>query len=51
VPDRVNEAILNAATWKSVKGARSKMPAPRHSLVMAPGSPGAGAESDGDGDG
>jgi YVTN family beta-propeller protein len=44
VPDRVDEAILNAATWKSVKGARSKMPAPRHSLVMAPGAPGADAD-------
>jgi YVTN family beta-propeller protein len=49
-PDRVNETVLNTATWKSVKGARSRMPAPRHSLVFAPGAPGdEGDEDDGDG--
>ena len=46
-PDRVNETVLNTATWKSVKGPRSRMPAPRHSLVFAPGAP--GDEGDGDG--
>jgi hypothetical protein len=39
-PDRAREAVLNAAIWKSVKGARSRVPAPRHSLVAAPGTPG-----------
>jgi hypothetical protein len=45
-PDRAREAVLNAAIWKSVKGARSRMPAPRHSLVAAPGSPGEEAGGD-----
>jgi hypothetical protein len=39
-PDRANEATLNRATWKAIRGARSKMPAPVHSLVAAPGSAG-----------
>jgi YVTN family beta-propeller protein len=31
--DRAPEAVLNAAIWKSVKGADSKPPAPRHGAV------------------
>jgi hypothetical protein len=31
-PDRADKATLNAAIWKSVRGARSRMPAPRHTL-------------------
>jgi hypothetical protein len=49
VPDRADETIINRATWESVKGVRSKMPAPRHSLVFAPGSPGSEAGDGGDG--
>ena len=30
--DSINEQTFNMAIWKSVKGARSKMPEPRHSL-------------------
>ncbi len=30
--DSINEQTFNQAIWKSVKGARSTMPAPRHSL-------------------
>jgi hypothetical protein len=46
-PDRADEHTLNTATCKSVRGARSRMPAPRHRLVMPPGSAG---EDEGDGD-
>ena len=45
-PDRAREAVLNAAIWKSVKGARSHVPAPRHRLSSAPGLPGAEADDD-----
>ena len=51
VPDRVNEGIFNEATWKSVKGAKSEMPAPRHSLVTAPGAPGGDEGEEGEADG
>jgi len=32
--DRVNEKTFNEAIWKSVKGAKSQMPAPRHAAGM-----------------
>jgi YVTN family beta-propeller protein len=38
-PDRIDMQTLNKATWKSVRGAKSRMPAPRHSLRAAPGAP------------
>jgi hypothetical protein len=38
-PDRAGEEVLNRAIWKSVKGARSRMPAPRHTLATPPGTP------------
>jgi YVTN family beta-propeller protein len=47
-PDRAREAVLNAAIWKSVKGARSHVPAPRHRLSAAPGLPGSEPEDDDD---
>jgi hypothetical protein len=50
-PDRGRESVLNAAIWKSVRGGKSRMPAPRHSLVAAPGSPGADAEEAEEADG
>ncbi len=30
--DKINERTFNEAIWKSVKGGRSRMPAPRHTL-------------------
>jgi hypothetical protein len=41
-PDRADEGVLNTAIWKSVRGSGSAMPAPRHSLTVAPGSTGGG---------
>jgi YVTN family beta-propeller protein len=38
-PDNIPEETLNEAIWKSIKGAASQMPAPRHALMVAPGSP------------
>ena len=35
-PDAAPEALLNEAIWKSVKGAGSQMPAPRHTLAGGP---------------
>jgi YVTN family beta-propeller protein len=35
-PDLIPEDLLNEAVWKSVKGARSQMPAPVHSLLLPP---------------
>jgi hypothetical protein len=31
--DAVPEDQLNQAIWKSVKGRRSRMPAPRHTII------------------
>jgi hypothetical protein len=36
-PDRAPEDLLSEATWKSIRGARSEMPEPRHILLMPPG--------------
>ena len=57
-PDAAPETALSAAVWKSVRGTDSKMPAPRHSLLLPPrpsgarpgegGSPHATAEEDDD---
>ncbi|WP_157180722.1 bifunctional YncE family protein/alkaline phosphatase family protein [Actinopolymorpha alba] len=33
--DRINEQVFNEAIWKSVKGADSEMPAPKHDLFGA----------------
>jgi len=38
-PDDIPEDALNIAIWKSVKGASSRMPAPRHTLLMPPSAP------------
>jgi hypothetical protein len=35
-PDAAPEDLLSLATWRSIKGANSTMPAPRHSLVVPP---------------
>jgi YVTN family beta-propeller protein len=35
-PDAAPEELLNEAVWESVKGASSRMPAPRHSLLVSP---------------
>src|SRR5262245_3600456 len=35
-PDRIPEHTLDAAVWKSVRGAASTMPTPRHALLMPP---------------
>jgi YVTN family beta-propeller protein len=40
--ERAPDVALNQAIWKSVKGARSKMPAPRHTLVGSAAVPGDG---------
>ena len=37
-PDNIPEDVLSQAIWKSVKGAASQMPAPRHTLLLPPGS-------------
>ncbi len=37
-PDSAPEDALSEAIWKSVKGSASPMPAPRHTLMMPPGS-------------
>jgi hypothetical protein len=36
-PDRIPEELLNEAVWQSVKGAGSRMPAPRHRLLIPAG--------------
>jgi len=33
LPDSADAAKLNEVIWKSVKGAKSKVPAPKHSIV------------------
>ena len=43
-PDAAPEGALSAAVWKSIRGADSKMPAPRHSLLLPPRP--SGAQSD-----
>jgi YVTN family beta-propeller protein len=49
--DAANEATLNEAIWKSVRGADSAMPAPRSSIGLGwePSAPAPAAPSDGDG--
>jgi phospholipase C len=44
--DKINEQVFNQAIWKSVHGAGSAMPEPKHSVI---GSGGAPAETDTDG--
>jgi hypothetical protein len=34
--DQIDEETFNKAIWKSVRGADSGMPAPRHELMGAP---------------
>ena len=46
-PDHIPEDLLNEAIWRSVKGAGSAMPAPRHSLLQPPGVPRAEASAAG----
>jgi hypothetical protein len=33
--DRAPKAVLNEAIWQSVKGAHSRMPAPKHGMAKA----------------
>src|SRR5262245_63548209 len=35
-PDAAPEGLLSQAVWKSVRGASSRMPTPRHTLLMPP---------------
>jgi hypothetical protein len=42
-PDAAPEYALNVATWKSVKGASSQMPLPRHTLQLTPSAIGGAA--------
>jgi len=35
-PDATPEGLLSEAVWKSVRGAASTMPPPRHALLMPP---------------
>jgi hypothetical protein len=35
-PDAIDEATLNVAVWKSIRGRGSRMPAPRHTLLVSP---------------
>jgi hypothetical protein len=34
IPDSTPEIALNEAIWKSIRGAKSQMPEPRHSYII-----------------
>jgi hypothetical protein len=43
-PDAAPEQLLSEAVWQSVRGAGSRMPKPRHTLLVPPAP--AGGEQD-----
>ena len=46
-PDAAPEVALNEAVWKSIRGAGSRMPAPRHTLLDPAGSRANGGQPSG----